>query len=106
MSLIRPPPPLLPRRLSSTAHSLEEIDVGEFLHLLDIPFRFNDFFIVEQHPRLAFVVGCRDLFADEGDVVAARRRIGFGSWLVLSLGAVGCEEVWGEKWVEGGVGIS
>ena len=48
----------------------EEVNVGEFLHLVHVPLRPDDFFIVEEDPGFVAALVGRDRFADEGYVVS------------------------------------
>ena len=55
---------------ATASHSLEEVDVCKFLHLVNITFGFDDLLVIEQDPCL-FVLGCvRQSLANERHIMS------------------------------------
>ena len=56
------------------SNPLEEINVGEFLHLVHISFGFDHLLVIEKNPGFFMPID-RDIFANECDVMPTRLSI-------------------------------
>lgn len=61
------------KQLFQISHSFEEVDVGEFLHLVHIALGFDYFLVVEEDPGLTSAFFGGDGFAYECHVVPVSR---------------------------------